>query len=90
MYAYVLFCWSHKVNTMAIGDKLDKKVLFDPQARNALLIQSTQTALMKFMELFAHIFFLHIFIYLFKSKILLFRATGVQCKIAALFHNVSE
>lgn len=77
---------------MAIGDKLDKKVLFDPQARNALLIQSTQTALMKFMELFAHSFFflLHIFIYLFKSKILLFRATGVQCKIAALFHNVSE
>lgn len=77
---------------MAIGDKLDKKVLFDPQARNALLIQSTQTALMKFMELFAHrfFFFLHIFIYLFKSKILLFRATGVQCKIAALFHNVSE
>lgn len=42
---------------MAIGDKLDKKVLFDPQARNALLIQSTQTALMKFMELFAHSFF---------------------------------
>lgn len=39
---------------MAIGDKLDKKVLFDPQAKNALLIQSTQTALMKFMELFAH------------------------------------
>lgn len=77
---------------MAIGDKLDKKVLSDPQAKNALLIQSTQTALMKFMELFAHsVFFLpHIVIYLFKSKILLFRATGVQCKIAALFHNVSE
>lgn len=77
---------------MAIGDKLDKKILFDSQASNALLIQSTQTALMKFMELFAHsvFFFLHIFIYLFKSKILLFRATGVQCKIAALFHNVSE
>lgn len=57
----VLFCWSHKVNTMAIGDKLNKKVLFDPQARNALLIQSTQTALMKFMELFAHsVFFLFV------------------------------
>lgn len=50
---------------MAIGDKLDKKILFDSQASNALLIQSTQTALMKFMELFAHsVFFFFIYSYI--------------------------
>lgn len=63
MCMHVSFCFvgSHKVNTMAIGDKLDKKVLFDPRAKNALLIQSTQTALMKFMELFAHSVFFFFF-----------------------------
>lgn len=50
---------------MAIGDKLDKKVLFDPQAKNALLIQSTLTALMKFLELFAHsVFFFSPYIHI--------------------------
>ena len=34
------FVLSQYMNTMAIGDKLDENRVFDPQAGNALLIQS--------------------------------------------------
>lgn len=70
---------------MAIGDKLDEKGGFCLIHRPGMLFSFwSQTAVMRFMELFTHsvFFFFHIvmFIFLFKSKILFFRATGVQCE----------
>lgn len=89
------FVLSQYVNTMAIGDKLDEKGGFclTHGSGNVLLIQSGHKQLwwgswsysrIVFFSFFCSFcfFFLHIvmFIFLFKSKILFFRATGVQCK----------
>ena len=93
---FFFYFWSHKINTMALGDKLDKEswLLFDPHAGNALLIQSAHKQLRWSSWYYPRKVFSHIvmFIFLFKSKILLFRATGVQCESSQMhcFHIVSE